>query len=257
MVIREKAFKLFKGVPYALFVLLVLVLGWKLAVVIFEPPKFLVPSPEAVWAVMVGQKDYLFTHALITFQEMVLGLVIGSMVGILVALLLVQFRVLDRFLKPVIITSQTLPVFAIAPLLVIWFGLGLGSKIVMASLIIFFPVASALYDGLRSTPKSWLDLAVIWNASPLQTLLRIRLPAAMPSLASGLKIAATIAPIGAVVGEWAGAAGGLGFIMLQANARVQTDVVFAAILVLALSAVLLRFLVTILTDELFFWSGKS
>ncbi len=125
---------------------------------------------------------------------------------------------------PVVVTTQTLPVFAIAPILVIWFGFGIGSKIVMASLIIFFPVASSFYDGLKQTSRTRLDLGRSWGASRSQLLRFMRIPAAMPSLMSGLKVAATIAPIGAIVGEWAGAAGGLGFVMLQANARTQTDV---------------------------------
>ncbi len=248
--------RLLAGIPGAVVVPIVLILVWKLSVTVLEPPAFLVPPPEAVWKVLIEQSDYLLTHAIITFQEMMLGLAIGSAFGVLVALILAHSRIVEQFLKPVIVASQTLPVFAIAPLLVIWFGLGLGSKVVMASLIIFFPVASALYDGLKSTPQTWLDLAKLWRVSPWQLLLHIRLPAALPSLASGLKIAATLAPIGAIVGEWAGAAGGLGFVMLQANARVQTDMVFAAILVLAVSAVLLRLIVTLITDRLLFWSNK-
>ncbi len=245
------------GVISVVVVVALLILIWKIAIIVFQPASFLVPAPEAVWEALVTKQHYLFSNAMITFLEMVLGLFAGAVSGILVALVLAQSRFLDRFLTPVVVTSQTLPVFAIAPLLVIWFGLGMGSKVVMASLIIFFPIVSAFYDGLKSTPQTWLDLARTWRASRLQTLLHFRVPAALPSLGSGLKIAATIAPIGAVVGEWAGASGGLGFVMLQANARIETDVVFAAILMLAVSAVFLRFCVSFAVDRLVFWSGKS
>src|SRR5680860_896988 len=186
---------------------------------------------------------------------MILGLVIGSFMGIVIALGLSQFAILERYLMPVVVATQTLPVFAIAPLLVIWFGFGIGSKIVMASLIIFFPVASAFYDGLKSTPAVWLDLGKSCGATPFQMLLHLRIPAALPSLMTGLKVAATIAPIGAIVGEWAGARGGLGFVMLQANARTQIDLVFAALVLLAVSAFILRWLVVQFADRAVWWAG--
>lgn len=185
------------------------------------------------------------------------GFLVGSLAGIFIALLLSQFKILDRYLMPLVVVTQTLPVFAIAPLLVIWFGFGIGSKIVMAALIIFFPVASAFYDGLKSTSSTWLDLAQSWKMSRFQTLLYFRIPAALPSLMTGLKVAATIAPIGAVVGEWAGAAGGLGFVMLQANARTQTDVVFASLVLLALSAWALRWIIVQLADHFVWWSSTK
>lgn len=185
------------------------------------------------------------------------GFLVGSLAGIFIALLLSQFKILDRYLMPLVVVTQTLPVFAIAPLLVIWFGFGIGSKIVMAALIIFFPVASAFYDGLKSTSSTWLDLAQSWKMSEFQTLLHFRIPAALPSLMTGLKVAATIAPIGAVVGEWAGAAGGLGFVMLQANARTQTDVVFASLVLLGLSAWSLRWIVVQLADYFVWWSSTK
>lgn len=230
---------------------------WQAGIWLFQPRPFLFPSPMDVMQVFLNQPGYLASNALVTINEMVLGLVIGSLAGIAVALLLSQFAMLERFVMPIVIATQTLPVFAIAPILVIWFGFGIGSKIIMASLIIFFPVASSLYDGLRQTPGAYLDLGCSWGANRFQMLRYMRLPAALPSLMSGLRIAATIAPIGAIVGEWAGAAGGLGFIMLQANARVQTDVVFAALIVLAVCAFCLRSLVVYLADRTLWWAGRQ
>ena len=123
----------------------------------------------------------------------------------------------------------------------VWFGYGMLSKVIMASLVIFFPVASACYDGLRQTPKTWLELAHTMQASAWQQLWQIRLPSALPALASGLRVAASIAPIGAVVGEWVGSSAGLGYMMLQANGRMQTDLMFACLFVLAWMAVILYF----------------
>lgn len=238
-------------------VLAVFVFVWQCVIWLFQPAGFLLPAPLDVAEVFQNQFGYLASNALITVNEMVLGFVIGSSIGVMVALVLSQFPLLDRYLMPVVVTTQTLPVFAIAPLLVIWFGFGIGSKIVMASLIIFFPVASAFYDGLKQTPKTWLDLGQNWGASKMQLLRLLRIPAALPSLMTGLKVAATIAPIGAIVGEWAGAAGGLGFVMLQANARTQTDVVFASLIVLAICAFLLRWIVVYCADYFLWWSREA
>ncbi|MGB7285656.1 MAG: ABC transporter permease [Salaquimonas sp.] len=230
---------------------------WQVAIWIFEPASFLMPAPKDVAEVFRNQWSYLSSNALITINEMAIGFAVGSLIGILVALLLSQFQTLDRYLMPVVVVTQTLPVFAIAPLLVIWFGFGIGSKIVMASLIIFFPVTSAFYDGLKQTPRTYLDLGKSWGANDSQMLRQMRIPAAMPSLMSGLKVAATIAPIGAIVGEWAGASGGLGFVMLQANARTQTDVVFASLILLAICAWVLRWVVVQLADRFLWWADHS
>jgi putative hydroxymethylpyrimidine transport system permease protein len=244
-------------VANSIIIVVVLLAVWKLAVVALSPAPFLFPPPERVLAAMIGNYAYLAAHAFTTFQEMIAGLFIGSLAGILFALLMAHWKAAERFLMPMIVTTQTLPVFAIAPLLVIWFGYGIGSKVVMASLIIFFPVASAFFDGLKSVGGVWIDLARGWGASPLQILFKTRMPAAMPSLASGLKLAATIAPIGAIVGEWAGASGGLGYVMLQANARMQTDLVFAVLIILATIAFLLRAIVSAIVDRIVFWQGKT
>ena len=181
----------------------------------------------------------------------------GTVLGSATALFVHAFRPARRWLMPLVVSSQALPVFAIAPLLMIWFGLGLGSKIAMATLIIYFPIASALNDGLERVPSVYMDLGRTMGLSERQLLWRVRLPAAMPSLASGLRVAVTVAPIGAVVGEWVGAAGGLGFVMTQANARLQTDTTFAALLVLVALVLVLRTAVDLVLDVLVFWSPKT
>lgn len=230
---------------------------WQAAVVAFRPPAYLLPSPAAVALVFARDGGYLAFHALTTLGEMIAGLAVGAAAGVAIALVLTRFPLAERFAMPAIVTTQTLPVFAIAPLIVIWFGFGAGSKVAMAALIIFFPVASAFHDGLKATETAWLDLVRGWGASPAQTLMKVRIPAALPALSSGLKIAATLAPIGAIVGEWAGASGGIGYVMLQANARVQTDTVFACLVILAVSAFLLRHAVAAACDRLVFWRGHE
>jgi putative hydroxymethylpyrimidine transport system permease protein len=152
-----------------------------------------------------------------------------------------------------LLLSQAVPVFALAPLLVLWFGFGIASKVVMAVLVIFFPVAASFADGLARTETGWLELARTMGASPASLLLRVRLPAALPAFASGLRVATAVAPIGAVIGEWVGAASGLGYVMLNANARIQTDLMFAALLVLATMTVLLWTLVDRALRWLLYW----
>ena len=148
------------------------------------------------------------------------------------ALLMALLPPLQPWLLPILVLGQTIPVFALAPLLVLWFGYGLASKVVMAILIIYFPVTAALFDGLRRTEPGWLDLARTMGAGRLRTLYHLRLPAALPAFGSGLRIATAVAPIGAVVGEWVGSSAGLGYLMLHANARLQIDLMFAALIVL-------------------------
>ncbi|MFC3124525.1 ABC transporter permease [Pseudoroseomonas globiformis] len=206
-------------------------------------PPFLLPSPLRVADVLVTRWDILWGHALITGSEILLGLLLGTLLGVSVALTLTIWREGRRWLLPLLVASQAVPVFAIAPLLTLWLGFGLASKIAMATIIIFFPVATAFYDGLRRTEPGWLDLATTMGASRLSVLWRIRVPAALPGLASGLRVAAAVAPIGAVVGEWVGASAGLGYVMLQANGRSQTDMMFAALAVLACMAMALWFVI--------------
>ena len=230
-----------------------LVAGWSAAVIVFQPAPFILPAPLAVFQAMQAQAGFLLHHAGITLLEMVLGLAAGAVLGVFTASLMVLAPRTRPALYPLLVASQALPVFAIAPLLVIWLGFGLASKIAMATLIIYFPVASAFYDGLRRTDRGLLDLARLARASRWQTFRLIQLPAALPALGSGLRVAAAIAPIGAVVGEWVGASAGIGFVMLQANARMQTDLVFASLLLLGLSAVVLRIAVDALARRMTPW----
>jgi putative hydroxymethylpyrimidine transport system permease protein len=189
--------------------------------------------------------------------EMLAGLALGALLGCAMALTLAAWRGGRRWLLPLLLVSQAIPVFAIAPLLTLWFGFGMASKVVMATIIIFFPVATAFYDGLRRTDPGWLDLAATMGARPAAVLWRLRVPAALPALASGLRVAAAVAPIGAVVGEWVGASSGLGYLMLHANGRSQTDVMFAALFVLALMALALWFTTDRLLRRAIPWQPDS
>ena len=204
-------------------------------------------------AAFLAQPGYFLHHAGITAMEILLGLVAGILAGIVTALVINASATLSRLVGPALVASQALPVFAVAPLLVIWFGYGITSKIIMSALIIYFPVATAFSDGLKRTDPGLLDLAQLNGADRMQSFSLIRIPAALPALGSGLRVAAGVAPIGAIVGEWVGASGGLAFIMLQANARMQTDDVFVALVLLALMALALRAAIDAIVRHFLFW----
>ena len=222
-----------------LLIVLGLLVLWQVVVTATAAPAYILPGPVQVLGTLVAQWPLLLGHASTTALEIVLGFLSGAALGAASALAMALLPPLQPWLLPLLILGQTVPVFALAPLLVLWFGYGLGSKVVMATLIIYFPVAAALFDGLRRTEPGWLDLARTMNAGRLRTLFRLRLPAALPALGSGLRIAAAVAPIGAVVGEWVGSSAGLGYLMLQANARLKVDLMFAALVVLVAIALTL------------------
>lgn len=227
--------------------------AWEALVRATGVPRYILPGPGRVANALIGRADFLFANAAITLVETALGMALGVACGAVSALLLAQSRTARRWFLPLVLASQAIPVFAIAPLLVLWFGFGMPSKIAAAALIIFFPVTSAFYDGLVRTERGWLDLAQVMGATRTAVLFRLRLPAALPALATGIRVAAAVAPIGAVIGEWVGASAGLGFLMLQANARMEIDLLFAALFVLAAFAIAFYALIDALLRRLVPW----
>lgn len=213
---------------------------WQALVVLAALPPFILPGPGRVAAALWTNRTLIASNAVVTITEVLAGLVLGTAIGCAVAICLAASTSARSLFRPILVFSQAVPVFALAPILTLWLGYGLVSKVVMAVLIIFFPVASSFLDGLLATPGGYLDLARCMGARPSATLWRIRVPAALPSLGSGLRLAAVYAPIGAVIGEWVGASRGLGYLMLLANGRAKTDLMFAALIVLAVFTIALH-----------------
>ncbi len=212
---------------------------WQAVVTLTGLPKFILPGPMRVAETWWTSRALIAEHALVTGFAVLVGLAVGITLGVVTAIQLATSRTARVLIRPILVFSQALPVFALAPILTLWLGFGLGSKVAMAVLIIYFPVASSFFDGLTRTPAGYLDLARTMQASPRAVLWHIRIPAALPSLASGVRLAAVYAPIGVVIGEWVGASRGLGYLMLLANGRVKTDLMFAAMLTLGIFSVLL------------------
>ena len=230
---------------------------WQSLIFIFSFPPYILPSPWAVVLTLIHQYRLLFQNTLPTLYEAFMGFILGAVFGVLSAIALHFITTLKRFLLPFLITSQAVPAFALAPLLVIWFGYGAASKIATCILVLFFPVTSAFYDGLQRTPTAYLDLAKTMNASRFNILRHIQIPYALPYLASGLRLAAVFAPMGALIGEWVGSSQGLGFLLLNANAQMKIDLLFAVLIVVIVLTLSFYFMVDTLLKRWIYWKSEG
>jgi len=220
--------------------LVALVLGaWEGTVRALHVPLYILPPPSRVVLAFFTHLPTLARHGTTTLVEILLGLAVAALFGFLLAVALHASTSLERALRPFIVASQMVPVFAIAPLLVVWLGYGVWPKVVVTALIGFFPVVVSELDGLRAASRETVDLLLSMGATRRQLLTKLLLPASLPSLFSGLKLAATLSVVGATIGEWVGARRGLGYLMLESNARLHVDLVFASILMLTLIGLLL------------------
>lgn len=213
---------------------------WQALVTLAGLPPFILPGPGRVAEALWHSRALIAGHAGVTIAEVLIGLALGAILGGLSAIGLAASPLARGLIRPMMVFSQAIPVFALAPILTLWLGYGLWSKIAMALLIIYFPVTSSFFDALMRTPQPWLDLGRVMGGSPARLMWHIRVPAALPGFASGLRLAAVYAPIGAIIGEWVGASKGLGYLMLLANGRAKIDLMFAALIVLAVFTLLLH-----------------
>ncbi len=240
-----------------LFATIIFIFIWWLIKFITNTPSFILPSPMEVATCIIDNYHILFYHSLITFIEIILGFILGILFGIYTGLIFISSQLTKRWLLPFILFMQAIPIFAIAPILTLWVGYGMWSKIIMTMTIIYFPITIAFYDGLKRIDPMLVNMAKLMGASKITMLTKIRIPHALPHLSSGLKLAAAFAPMGAVIGEWVGASKGLGYLMLYASGRVQIDLMFSAIIILAIFTLLLYSLTSYITKELTKWDPKS
>lgn len=237
--------------PLVLF--LVVLVAWEAFCRLGGIPDFILPPPTQILRVAVGDVALLLPHAGITLVEILAGIILALTVAIPLAVGMHAQPVVERALTPFLIASQAVPVFALAPLLVVWLGYGLASKVLMAGVIIFFPITVSLLEGFKSCDQSYRNLFELMGASKLQALRKLYWPWALPYFFAGLKVGVSVATIGAVIGEWVGAQQGLGYLMIQANARLKIDLVFAAILWLSLMGVGLWGLVGLIEKRCLWW----
>ena len=214
---------------------------WHLVTTIFDIPEYLIPQPIAVAKYIFWNWTFLVHHSLVTTYETFAGFFLSILVGVPLSIAIVWSKRLDQSIMPILIVSQTFPKVAIAPLLVIWFGLGMLPKVLVSFLIAFFPVVISGVSGMRSVESEMIELIQSMKASTFQIFWKVRLPYALPQLFSGLKVAITFAVVGAVVGEWVGADKGLGYLLIWANANLDTPMLFGVLAFLTVIGVILYY----------------
>jgi NitT/TauT family transport system permease protein len=238
--------------------LFLLLLVWQLVAWLGRFPTFILPTPEQVGARFVQAivDGSLLRNAAVTLLEVLLGLALGVSLATVLGYILARSLHLERLLSPYIVASQSIPIVAIAPLLVIWFGPGLSSKVLICALIVFFPVLVNTVVGVRSVPEDLRDLMRSLQATRWQTLKSLEAPAALPVFLGGLRIGATLSVIGAVVGEFVGAKSGLGFLVNVGRGIYDTALVFVAVFTLITMALILYGLVALIEKHLLKWQQR-
>jgi NitT/TauT family transport system permease protein len=237
-------------------VLVVFVGGWEAIVRLWRVPDYLVPAPSAIArALGAGLTNRVYLeHAWITVAEALLGFVIAAATGIVLGTVIAQFRLVERTLYPYVVALQTLPKIAVAPLLVVWLGFGLSSKIVIAALVAFFPVLVNVIVGLKTVDAPKLDLMRSFSATRWQTFRYVTFPNALPFVFAGLDIAVVFSVLGAIVGEFVGSQRGLGNLILQFNTALDIAGMFAVLLLLAVLGVALHLVMQAIQRRVIFWA---
>ncbi|HZP70679.1 MAG TPA: ABC transporter permease [Pseudolabrys sp.] len=236
---------------------LIIVLAWHYYVVLFHVPVVVLPTPLQVLQAMIQESRALLEEGWVTALECIYGFVLAMVIGIPIAVTMTYSRIASQMFYPLLVASQSIPKVAVAPILLVWFGTGLQSKLAMAFVIAFFPVVVDTATGLRSTSPELLELARSLQCSRLQTFFKIQLPSALPSIFSGAKIAVTLAVIGAVIGEFIGSNEGLGNLLLTANSQLNAPLVWAALIVLSALGMLLYGVVVVAENILMPWAVDS
>lgn len=246
-------------IPLAIALFVVLIGGWELLVRWLEVPSIVVPTPSAVFFSLVEsvQSPNFLYHFWITFLETIAGFALGAVFGLVLGGFIGQFPLLERTLYPYVVAFQTIPKVAIAPIIVIWFGYGISSKIVITATIAFFPVLANTIVGLRATPPEQLELLVAYTATRWQVFWKVKVPQALPYIFVGLDVAIVLSIIGAIVGEFVGARAGLGYLIMQANFSMDMARTFAILVVLSVMGMVLHGIVQALQRRIVFWMEPS
>ncbi|HSO26965.1 MAG TPA: ABC transporter permease, partial [Anaerolineales bacterium] len=226
---------------------------WQIGVMIFDLPSYLLPTPTEILLTGIDRIDLILEHSWVTAYEMLLGFFLAIAIAVPLAIMITASPTFDQFVTPILLFFQTVPKIAIAPLFLVWFGVGPLPKVLVAFLISFFPIIIDTAVGLRSVSSEMIDLSRSMGASRMQIFTRFRLPTSLPYLFSGLKVAATLAVVGAVVGEFVGADKGLGYLLLVTNSNLQTALMFATIVALTAQGLVLFYIIQVLENWLIPW----
>lgn len=243
-----------KTALYPLLGVTIILVIWQIYVSAFGVSRIVLPGPIDIWHASVNNWPLLLKESWPTFLESVLGFALAVAIGIPVAVCVANSRVLNLTLYPILIATQSIPKVAVAPIILVWFGLGLQSKLVIAFLVAFFPIVVDTATGMRATPAGLLELARSLRASPLQVFLKVQFPAALPFIFAGAKVAVTLAVIGAVIGEFVGSLNGLGNLLLTANSQLDSPLAWAALIWLSMLGIVLFAAVVIAERLVMPWS---
>jgi NitT/TauT family transport system permease protein len=237
---------------------LVFLLGWEAIVRILDVPKYLMPAPSGVLTALIGglQDGTLLANSWVTLNEVLLGLLCGGCFGFVLGVLLAEFPMVNAAARPFLVASQVTPKTALAPLFIIWFGFGISSKVFIAALMSFFPVLVNTLAGISATDVDRLVMMRVYRSSRWQILRFVKLPGALPHIMSGLEVAAVLAVMGAIIGEFVGAKEGLGRLIIYAGEQLDLNLVFAAIIMLILMGGALQGLVSLARRKVLFWVGR-
>jgi len=245
-----------KDIAEPLIFFVILLLLWEVLVEIIKIPAFILPPPRDLYVAFVDKFYILYKHALITFMEAVGGFALSFVLGVTFAVSVVYSRHLQNTIYPLIVILYAMPKSAFAPLMVIWIGYGLFSKIAIAFLVAFFPIVVNTVVGLKEVEPELLDLARINRASELDVFAKIRLPNSLPYMFAGIKVALVLSVTGAIVAEFVAANEGLGYLILQANYSLDTALALVILLILAFLSLLLFMAVEILQKKMAPWSAE-
>src|SRR5499433_663249 len=232
---------------------------WEVIVRAFDVPNIILPAPSAVaeafWSSL--KSGELVWHTLVTLFEILAGFALGAAIGLVTGFVIALFPLAERILYPYIVAFQTIPKVAIAPIIVIWFGFGPSSKVVITATIAFFPLIASTVTGLRAAPQEQVEMLVTYTASRWQVFRMVRLPQALPYIFVGLDVAIVLSVIGAIVGEFVGAQAGLGYLILQRNFNRDMAGVFAILIILSAIGVGLHGLIGIAQRRIVFWMDMA
>jgi len=237
--------------PFILLVSFILVI-WESAVRLHLIPAFILPAPSSIGIALIEHRQLLFgLHLLATLQEILVGFIFSVICGALLGTGMFLFRPLEKAIYPFLIISQTIPLIALSPIFIMWFGYTLWSKVAVVFLTAFFPVVVSTYDGLRTSGQAYKDLLLTFGANRWQLLVKTQIPLALPSFFSGLKLSIVYCVIGATIGEWLGGSKGLGYFSRRMAGNLQSAEMFAAVFLLSALGVVL-FLMIALLEVIFF-----
>ncbi|WP_460903593.1 ABC transporter permease [Paraburkholderia jirisanensis] len=222
-----------------LLLIVILVAVWDLTIRIFKIPPYLVPTPVAIFQQIAQQWPMLLQESVPTINATLGGFALSVAIGVPIAMLVAYSPLVESYLYPLVVFSQSIPKVAIAPLFVVWFGFGLFPRILVAFLLGFFPVVVSTVMGFKSVERDLIDLARSMGSPPLKMFFKILLPHAMPAIFSSMKVSITLAVVGAVVGEFVGANSGLGYVLQRANGNFDQPLIFSALVVLSVIGSLL------------------